>query len=347
MKKKSSKSNKDDFAREFNRRKPIYEQLKSEAIYTIEKKLKESGIKIHSIPSRVKDLDSFLDKIERKQYENPFEQIQDFVGLRVICLFLSDIPKIGEIIDKHFSIVESEDKVDGGDTSSFGYMSVHHIVKYSDDVKGDRYDDIKAIPFEIQVRTIAMDAWANISHYLEYKTEQDIPDELKRDFNALSGMFYVADKHFQLFFEQRREKQEEITETFEKGNEEEKFNQPINLDTITVYLREKFPLRQQGTSEYISRFVDELEKSGYKTIGEVEKVINNGLKAALAYEKASETNYLDVGIARVLFSIVDDKYLQVWQIQNHPNFDESSLQISMKNFKETYEPYYKMVENRK
>jgi ppGpp synthetase/RelA/SpoT-type nucleotidyltranferase len=218
MKNKIPTSKIEDFAREFNKRKQNYDSLREEALHTIEKRLKESSIKIHSIPSRVKDLESFLGKIERKQYENPFEQMQDFVGLRIICLFLSDIPKIGKIIRESFEVVESEDKVDGGDTSSFGYMSVHHIVKFDDNVKGGRYDDIKGIPFEIQVRTIAMDSWANVSHYLEYKSEQDIPDELKRDFNALSGMFYVADKHFQLFFEQRREKQEEVAETFVKGN---------------------------------------------------------------------------------------------------------------------------------
>lgn len=41
-----------------------------------------------------------------------------------------------------------------------------------------------------------LNAWASISHYLGYKKESDIPAELRRDFNALSGLFYVADTHF-------------------------------------------------------------------------------------------------------------------------------------------------------
>jgi len=57
-------------------------------------------------------------------------------------------------------------------------------------------EEIKKIPFEIQVRTIAQDAWAAISHYLDYKKKSVIPDQLKRDFHALSGLFYVADTHF-------------------------------------------------------------------------------------------------------------------------------------------------------
>lgn len=310
----------EDFTREFNKRKPNYDSLREEAFHTIEKRLKKRGIKIHSIPSRVKDLDSLLEKIKRKHYENPFEQIQDFVGLRIICLFISDIPKIGAIIRESFELTESEDKIDGGDTSSFGYMSVHHIVKFGDSVKGDRYDDIKGIPFEIQVRTIAMDSWANVSHYLEYKSEQDIPDELKRNFHALSGMFYVADKHFQLFFEQRREKQEKIAKTFEKGNEKDISDQPIDLDTIAAYLRKKFPDREPGGAEAVSQLIDNLIIAGYDTIGEVDKAVNNGWDAFLDSEGVSKIvddskniveRYADTGAMFVILSIVDDNFLRV------------------------------------
>jgi len=45
-----------------------------------------------------------------------------------------------------------------------------------------------------------MHAWSIISHYLDYKTPNAVPSELKRDFNALSGLFYVADQHFEMFF---------------------------------------------------------------------------------------------------------------------------------------------------
>ena len=339
MKKKTSTPNINDLTREFNKRKPKYDSLREEAIHTLEKRLKESGIKIHSIPSRVKDLDSFLGKIERKQYENPFEQMQDFVGLRIICLFLSDIPKISEIISKTFEVIESEDKVDGGDTSSFGYMSVHHIVEFGDDVKGDRYDDIKGIPFEIQVRTIAMDSWANVSHYLEYKSEQDIPDELKRDFNALSGMFYVADKHFQLFFEQRREKQEKISETFEKGDEKNRDKQPINLDTLIAFMRDKFPGREVSDSNSVSILINELFNSGYETIGQIEELVNNSWNAFIKYEEARPPfsdkgrKYVDVGVVRTIGKIANDNFFEISKKPGEYKSDYEKFRHLLKNSK--------------
>ncbi len=57
------------------------------------------------------------------------------------------------------------------------------------DYKGPRYDTIVGMPFEIQVRTILMDAWANVSHYLAYKSDIDVPINLQRDFYALGGLF--------------------------------------------------------------------------------------------------------------------------------------------------------------
>jgi ppGpp synthetase/RelA/SpoT-type nucleotidyltranferase len=80
MPKKASTFDKDKFSREYNKREDQFKDLKSEAVFTLEKKLNAAGIKFHSIPSRIKTLDSCLGKIEKNQFETPFEQMRDFVG---------------------------------------------------------------------------------------------------------------------------------------------------------------------------------------------------------------------------------------------------------------------------
>jgi ppGpp synthetase/RelA/SpoT-type nucleotidyltranferase len=70
-----------------------------------------------------------------------------------------------------------------------------------DNYTGPRYEDLKGLKAEIQIRTIAMDAWSNVSHYLEYKTPEAAPSSLRKDFYALSALFYLADTHFELFFQ--------------------------------------------------------------------------------------------------------------------------------------------------
>ena len=172
------------------------QELEQEAVFVLDRALKTKGIKIHSLVHRVKEFPSFLDKCKRLRFKDPLSEMQDMVGLRVVCLYLSDIQKVIETV-----ILREADSISGSDVSTFGYMSHHIIVKMKSSYQGPRYDSFWGKPFEIQVRTILMDAWANVSHHLQYKSDTDVPTNLLRGSFALSGLFYVADTHFEMFFE--------------------------------------------------------------------------------------------------------------------------------------------------
>ncbi|WP_274307948.1 GTP pyrophosphokinase [Solibacillus daqui] len=295
---------------EFSQRLPIYQRLENEGVYVLEQALDISDLKVHHIISRIKEKKSFLDKIDRKKTTNPFEDITDIVGIRLVCLFLSDINKIEEIISTNFDVITKDNKVnDTNNSNTFGYMSAHYIVKIKSEYTGLRYDSIKDTPFEVQVRTISMDAWANISHFLEYKSDNDIPPELKRDFNALSGLFYVADTHFEMFYRERQVNTQQINEDIEgiisKSNQYD--DRKINLDSLSIYLKSKFPTRTHGNSNDISILVDELVTNGYNTIQVLDKNIDRGLEAFNKFEsdRYSKTPFMDVGVVRILLSLID------------------------------------------
>ncbi len=72
------------------------------------------------MPSRIKDLDSFLDKLKRKESAKPFADIHDIVGLRVVCLFLSDIPRVGQVVRDSFKVLVEDDKIEGAEVSTLG-----------------------------------------------------------------------------------------------------------------------------------------------------------------------------------------------------------------------------------
>src|SRR5260370_10516414 len=160
-------------ASEFEHREPVYKRLLEESFFTLERGLISAGVKYHSIPKRIKTLESLIAKAERKESTDPFTRVADIVGLRVVCLFLSDIARVGGVIKTQFEVVTEDNKIEGAEVSSFGYMSLHFVAKMRKTYSGPRYEDLGDIPFEIQVRTIAMDAWATISHYLEYKSYID------------------------------------------------------------------------------------------------------------------------------------------------------------------------------
>jgi ppGpp synthetase/RelA/SpoT-type nucleotidyltranferase len=173
-----------------------YTELANIVQYTLKKSIKKHGIKTHSITFRIKGINSLIDKVRRKRINKPFEQIHDLVGFRVVCLFLSDLDEVRNILRGEFDVFEEDDKINDSEINIFGYMSLHLKARLKHPSDATSTHEIGKIPFEIQVRTIAQDAWASISHYLDYKQTSVIPEELKRDFHALSGLFYVADTHF-------------------------------------------------------------------------------------------------------------------------------------------------------
>ena len=300
--------------REFRTRLSLYGHLEGEVIFILKQKLAKTDIKYHSITSRVKELDSFLDKAARKELNNPLEEIHDIVGVRIVCLFLSDIERIGSLIREAFSVVSEDNKVEGADVSSFGYMSVHFVVSMKQTYSGPRYDSIAKLVFEIQVRTIAMDAWANVSHHLNYKNDKDVPSELRRDFYALSGLFYVADKHFEMFYGASTQSKRQMSELFEVATSDTKANQEINLDSLSAYLQSTFPNRVHLDTKTVSILVSDLKEAGYETIGEIDRLVEQTKEAFQVYEdeisstsKGRPFKFADVGVVRVSTEIATGK----------------------------------------
>jgi len=132
---------KEDIKRLYEYKLSKFEKTKDEAFFILESSLEETGIKIHSIHSRVKKINSLIKKAEGLEISNEnevFEKIYDIVGLRIICLFVSDIMEIGQIIKENFQIMYEDNKLSGSEISSFGYFSVHFYCKLKQEFKGPR-----------------------------------------------------------------------------------------------------------------------------------------------------------------------------------------------------------------
>ena len=145
-----------------------YEKLAGNIEVALKVLLEEAGIGYLAINCRIKSFDSFLKKIDRKHYDNPFVQIEDICGIRVICYYRSDMEKICEVISREFEVLEGEDKEELLDDNQFGYRSFHYIVKIREDwLAAPNYKGLGNLKAEIQVRTNLMHTWAEIEHKLE------------------------------------------------------------------------------------------------------------------------------------------------------------------------------------
>lgn len=79
------------------------------------------------------------------------------------------------------------------------------------------------------------------------------------------------------------------------------------MDTLGAYLRKKFPDRMQSDDAQVSQLVHELKIAGYKTIGEIDKIIDATKNAFEAYESAygpKASGYAAVGALRLSLRLV-------------------------------------------
>ncbi|ACL76180.1 GTP pyrophosphokinase [Ruminiclostridium cellulolyticum] len=185
----------------FKNNKDRYYNFSEQLSDVIKSILNSEGIQYHTITFRVKDIDSLVKKIEKKKYKDPINQITDFSGLRIIAYTNSDVNKICYLLENEFCIdyINSNNKNLLLNVDKVGYRSIHYIVMYgSERLHLGEYKDFKDFKCEVQVRTLLEHAWAEIEHDRIYKSQYDIPDNLKRKFNLQSGNLELIDNEFDI-----------------------------------------------------------------------------------------------------------------------------------------------------
>lgn len=257
----------------YNQEKQQYDNLGSNVVNALKKFLNEKDISYLEVYHRVKETKSFLEKIERKNYVDPFDEIEDICGIRIICYYPDDINRIRNIVSEEFEIVEDSDKSNLLKDKEFGYRSHHFIARIKKEwTKAPNYRDLDDLKFEIQVRTILMHAWAEIEHKLNYKTEEEVPSAYKRKLFILSALLENADDQFdnlrgEILGYKNHIKEEIISN---KGFD---LNQEFNIETFKAFINSRFQAPYNFKEVHIKTIFEDLIalKIGFK---EISKSIN-------------------------------------------------------------------------
>lgn len=123
---------------------------------------KEAGRMIISyITCRIKEPDSIIEKLQRKQKKvsiaSAKENLNDIAGVRAVCLFMDDIYDIRDFIGRQPDIETVKEKDFIKKPKLSGYRSLHLIL------------EIDTVKVELQLRTPAMDFWSVLEYQLQYK----------------------------------------------------------------------------------------------------------------------------------------------------------------------------------
>jgi putative GTP pyrophosphokinase len=240
---------------------PLYKRLGENVRSALIQFLEDRKIDYLDVEFRVKDFKSFYEKIERKNYRNPFEEINDICGLRIINYYPSDLMKITEVIQSEFDVSISVDKQDELEDDKFGYRSYHYIVTLKEEwMSAPNYRGLSKLIFEIQARTILMHGWASINHKLLYKHETDIPRQFKRDLFRLSALIELADEQFERLRSEREKYVEETIRENQDGTIVIDESKSLNVDSLTALLKSYFS--ERDGIEMISDMVEKIQKCG-------------------------------------------------------------------------------------
>jgi ppGpp synthetase/RelA/SpoT-type nucleotidyltranferase len=207
----------------FLQEKNKYERLGEYLVHLIKDDPSAPKHNFHTITYRIKDENRFIDKIDKENknlnpgalpitVKNFQDRIGDLLGLRFICLRLTDI-KIVEayfeflVKEKIFTYIQEPEQkrsfilpidpgvaMNGGHALMYsGYSSIHYQITLGDSL--DAPEDLKGLQVEIQLRTILEEAWGEIDHKYRYAYSRSgtlLPEYIHSGFYNLSAYLQAA-----------------------------------------------------------------------------------------------------------------------------------------------------------
>ena len=206
--------------------KEKYEKLAEYIVHLIRDDPSSPKESLHTITYRIKDEARLIEKIdeENKQLgveagpitqKNFQERVGDLLGIRLICLRLSDIKRVEAYLgllaeEKIFRFIRrphrkrsfvlpvdpSEAIPEGIDLRYTGYSSIHYQVELGEN--SDATDEFKGLQMEFQLRTILEEAWGEIDHKYRYvlsRSGDALPEYIHTGFYNLSAYLQAAALH--------------------------------------------------------------------------------------------------------------------------------------------------------
>ncbi|MBC3911583.1 GTP pyrophosphokinase [Undibacterium umbellatum] len=188
--------------------KPVYQAWGAFVADSVKSALKSKNKDLDSflkIPAkcRLKDDTSLIDKAfyrPEKKYEDPFNEIEDKVGVRFVVLLLNDIKEICDLIENSpmwtFDACKHFDKDKETSPLLFTYQSVHYILRPRNDIQTDSVLVPSTTPCEVQIRTLLQHAHAELTHDAIYKAKRTVKPGVHRTVAKSMALIETTDDFF-------------------------------------------------------------------------------------------------------------------------------------------------------
>ncbi|WP_422491183.1 GTP pyrophosphokinase [Endozoicomonas sp. ALE010] len=200
--------NEQQFLAQWTNESPMYDAWGDFVTSTICSKLESKGKNLSSYlkqnpTHRVKDSISLLDKAfyrANKNYDNPYDDIEDKVGCRFVVLLVEQIKEITDIITNESSWNYKECRHFHSEREKepllFTYQSVHYVVRTKSEITHNNVVIAPNTPCEIQIRTLLQHAYAELTHDAVYKAKTLVEPEVHRTVAKSMALIETTDDFF-------------------------------------------------------------------------------------------------------------------------------------------------------
>ncbi len=246
-----------DFDFEYSQLKPQLDKLRTTVFGLLSTGLKNAGIDFFQIDTRTKSSESSWEKTRRKEYDNPFADLTDLVGARIILYLESDIARTEQELRGLFKIdeVNSVNKLDSENVNYVGYRSFHLVASLGSRRESlPEYQNLTELKFEIQIRTALQHAWAEIEHKQNYKSTTSLPPRLQRRLMLASGVIETVDREFSDIVELARNYEKMI----ENGDQQTRSDPVTTAAIVGIFNRAVKKHRIKRYANLNIRYVNEI-----------------------------------------------------------------------------------------
>ncbi|MBK7967983.1 MAG: hypothetical protein IPK08_03110 [Bacteroidetes bacterium] len=314
----------EELKKEYELKYPLYLQLGQILEVKINAVLRANEINYDYVQMRVKSFLSFFEKIDRNsKWKNPFNENDDFCGLRIIHLFDDDLEAILTILRDEFEVIEEYNPTEKRPQTEkeFTYRSYHVFLKLKGDLANSN-KKIKDLIAEVQIRTICMHTWAAIEHKLNYKQQKSFPPHFRpfinRKFSQMSAVLEIADDFFVSLRNEKRKSIEEYKTGLGKVKTKEKIlNEELNIDALQAYLENKFPKfsleNKNEKNKKLRYFLNELLMTNLtlKSIEEGEKSLTQKRLVTKLVNDYPSDKPTQTGMARLILDITNEEFYKM------------------------------------
>lgn len=215
-------------------------------------------LKIPAEP-RLKETRSLVDKalFRQKNYNDPYADITDKVGVRFVVLLTSDIKKVEQAIcsgsDKWiFSKDRDYEEERQRKPLEFAYQSVHYVVSPPHETIVNGVTIPESVSCEVQVRTLLQHAHSELTHDSIYKPKRTASVEIQRTVAKSMALIETTDEFF-----------ERVIEDLHTASEPERGALILLRDYYIQYIKRE-PENQKSNLLIIDAFLDKIENLGEK-----------------------------------------------------------------------------------